>query len=106
MKIVMLEGLRVDESFTAMPARLRILETGEEDRLPWTAAEVTIQEGKFHQVKRMFEAAGSRVLYLKRISMGELTLDPALSPGQYRKLTEEELRLIGALKGEGANADH
>ena len=84
--------------FTAQPAQLEILGR--------TEARVTVHEGKFHQVKRMFEAAGSRVLYLKRISMGELTLDPALSPGQYRKLTEEELRLIGALKGEGANADH
>lgn len=53
--------------------------------------ELTIQEGKFHQVKRMFEAVGKRVTYLKRISMGSLTLDENLALGEYRELTTEEL---------------
>ena len=53
--------------------------------------ELTITEGKFHQVKRMFEAVGKKVLYLKRIAMGELKLDETLQPGEYRELTEEEL---------------
>lgn len=55
---------------------------------------LTIREGKFHQVKRMFEALGCRVVYLKRLSMGSLTLDEDLKPGQYRPLTEEELKKL------------
>ncbi len=52
---------------------------------------VTIREGKFHQVKRMFEAVGRQVLFLKRISFGSLKLDETLSPGEYRGLTKEEI---------------
>ncbi len=58
---------------------------------------LTIHEGKFHQVKRMFEALGCRVVFLKRLSMGTLCLDPALLPGEYRPLTQKEL---AGLKGE------
>ncbi len=56
--------------------------------------ELTIQEGKFHQVKRMFESRGKKVLYLKRISMGGVELDRSLRPGQWRYLTEEEIRQL------------
>ena len=77
------EGLRVDETFTAMPAGLEILDPGNE-------VKVTIREGKFHQIKRMFEAVGREVLYLKRLSMGPLALDGSLPPGAYRRLKEEE----------------
>ena len=77
------QGLRVDETLTAMPAVLEILESANEVR-------VTIREGKFHQVKRMFAAVGREVLYLKRLSMGPLTLDNGLAAGAYRRLTEEE----------------
>ena len=52
---------------------------------------VTIHEGKFHQIKKMFVAAGSQVLYLKRLCMGSLRLDEKLKPGEYRKLTKEEI---------------
>ena len=52
---------------------------------------VTIREGKFHQIKRMFEACGKKVVYLKRLSMGSLTLDPALPEGEWRELTEQEV---------------
>lgn len=69
--------------FTALPARLELL--GER------RCHLTIQEGKFHQVKRMFASLGVTVTYLKRISMGSLTLDGALQPGEYRSLTEREL---------------
>ena len=55
---------------------------------------VTIHEGKFHQVKRMFEAVGSEVLYLKRLSMGTLVLDESLAPGAYRRLTEQEIQML------------
>lgn len=57
---------------------------------------VTLHEGRYHQIKRMFEALDNRVSYLKRISMKELVLDETLKPGEYRKLTEEE---IISLKG-------
>ena len=53
---------------------------------------LTITEGKFHEVKRIFEAVQNRVLFLKRISMGSLVLDATLVPGTYRRLTEEELK--------------
>src|SRR5690606_13593751 len=53
--------------------------------------ELTIHEGKFHQVKRMFEAVGSGVVYLQRVSMGPLLLDPALPFGAWRELTDEEI---------------
>lgn len=56
---------------------------------------VTIHEGRFHQIKRMFEALGSNVTALKRISMGSLVLDESLPPGEYRKLTEDELAKLG-----------
>jgi 16S rRNA pseudouridine516 synthase len=55
---------------------------------------VTIREGKFHQIKRMFAAVGREVLYLKRLSMGPLALDGTLPPGAYRRLTEEEESVI------------
>lgn len=55
---------------------------------------ITISEGRKHQVKRMLKAVGCYVVYLKRISIGELTLDETLSKGHYRKLTEEELRIL------------
>ncbi len=55
---------------------------------------LAIQEGKFHQVKRMFEAVGMKVLYLKRLSIGSLVLDDGLAPGEYRRLTEQELECL------------
>lgn len=59
---------------------------------------LTITEGKFHQVKRMFRAVGKEVIYLKRISMGTLTLPEDLKPGEYRALTDEELEHLKALR--------
>lgn len=83
------EGLKVDEEFTAMPAELTILKSDEISEI-----ELMIMEGKFHQVKRMFEAVGKKVVYLKRLSMGELTLDETLPIGSYRPLTEDELKKL------------
>ncbi len=80
------EGLCVDGEFTALPAKLSILEK--------KLAEVTIHEGKYHQVKRMFEAVGRKVLRLKRISMGPIRLDEALAEGGYRRLSGEEKRKL------------
>lgn len=89
-------GMKVDEELTAMPARLRFLTKEEQkDFCPeGEAAAVTLQEGKFHQVKRMFAATGNEVLYLKRMAMGGLTLDKRLQPGEYRELSEQELFLV------------
>lgn len=56
-----------------------------------TSVYITIHEGRYHQIKRMFESVGNEVVFLKRLSMGSLTLDPSLKPGEYRALTEEEL---------------
>lgn len=82
------EGLDLGD-FTSMPAELKILSAGEESEI-----EVTVYEGKFHQVKRMFEAVGKKVLYLKRLSMGKLYLDERLEVGEYRPLTQEEIGLL------------
>ncbi len=59
---------------------------------------ITIVEGKFHQVKKMFEAVGNKVVYLKRISFASLPLDPKLSLGEYRFLTDEEIDIIGGTR--------
>lgn len=83
------KGLQVDEDFKAMPAKLTILSQGE-----FSEITLIIQEGKFHQVKRMFEAVGKKVVYLKRLSMGSLQLDESLQPGEYREVTQEELALL------------
>lgn len=58
--------------------------------------EITIQEGKFHQIKKMVKAlpGGKEILYLRRISMGALRLDPKLAPGEFRKLSEDEIRIL------------
>lgn len=73
----------------AMPARLSVLETAPDKNISYI--NVTIQEGKFHQVKRMFRAVGKRVIYLKRTGFGCLTLPEDLALGGYRRLTEEEI---------------
>lgn len=83
------EGLFIDKEFTALPANLTILSSG-----PVSEIQVEIFEGKFHQVKRMFQAVNKTVLYLKRLSMGPLTLDENLTPGAYRPLTQRELSLL------------
>ena len=87
-------GLQL-EDFTAMPAELRILQAGGATSL----GEVTLREGKFHQVKRMFSVCGHEVLTLKRLRFGPLTLGEDLSEGEWRELTEEELRLLRAACG-------
>jgi len=78
-------GLDIGEKSCTLPARLEIIKCGGESEVY-----VTIQEGKFHQIKRMFEAVGCHVFYLKRLSMGTLVLDQNLKAGEYRKLTEKE----------------
>jgi len=82
-------GVTLDDGYKAMPAELQIVRAGEISEI-----ELVIQEGKFHQVKRMFKAVDMTVIYLKRIKMGGLPLDESLAPGAYRKLTLEEINFV------------
>lgn len=82
-----MRGITLADGTETMPAELVIQEQDEAG----AKTLLTIREGKFHQVKRMFEALGCQVIYLKRLSMGSLKLDEKLSPGEYRPLTDEEL---------------
>lgn len=83
------KGVVLDDGYETMPSQLKILKSDEMSEI-----ELTIHEGKFHQVKRMFESVGKKVVYLKRLSMGKLKLDETLELGDYRELTEEEVKLI------------
>ena len=89
LKLIEIPGMDLGD-FTAQPARLEILQAGEESSL----AEVTVAEGKFHQVKRMFAAAGHEVTGLHRRRFGPLELDGSLREGEWREVTEEELSLL------------
>lgn len=82
-------GMVLDDGLCCLPAGLEILQSGEESE-----ALVTLREGKFHQVKRMLAQRGKPVVYLKRVRMGNLPLDPALSRGDFRFLTPEELEIL------------
>ena len=79
-------GVALEDGYVTLPAELEILSSGDRK----SEIRLTIYEGKFHQVKRMFESRGRFVVFLKRVSMGPLKLDEALMPGEYRALTEEE----------------
>ena len=77
------QGVDIGEDKMTLPAKVKLLEDKK--------IELTIMEGKFHQVKRMLKAVGNEVVYLKRLSMGSLTLDSDLNLGEYRSLTKEEI---------------
>ena len=86
-------GVSLDDGYVTKPAKLHIIKSGPESEI-----ELTITEGKFHQVKRMFQSVGKEVVYLKRLSMGPLELDPSLGLGEYRQLTQGELDLLKTRK--------
>lgn len=86
------EGIVLPDGLACLPADLTILSVDTESET--SRIEITIREGKFHQIKRMFSAVGMEVVYLKRLTMGPLGLDPALAPGEYRRLTEDEISLL------------
>lgn len=86
------KGIVIDDGYQCKPAHLDILRSDEVSEI-----EITITEGKFHQVKRMFEAVGKKVVYLKRLQMGKLKLDEKLALGKYRELSEEELAYCESL---------
>jgi len=76
-------GIDIGDDKPTLPCRIEMVT---ED-----SVNITIHEGRFHQIKRMFEAVGNEVIFLKRLSMGTLVLDQALGEGEYRHLTKEEL---------------
>lgn len=88
------QGVTLDDGYVTMPAKLRILSSGSAVMERVSEIELTIMEGKFHQVKRMFQAVGKKVVYLKRFSMGPLLLDQNLALGKSRELTEQELEAL------------
>lgn len=87
------QGVILDDGYQTMPAKLVILKSGAQSEV-----ELTIQEGKFHQVKRMFAAVGKYVTYLKRLSMGPLQLDHELALGSYRELLADEMEALQKIK--------
>ncbi len=80
------QGVDIGDDKKTLPGKIEILDD--------THIHLTICEGRYHQVKRMLQAVGSEVLYLKRISFGTLTLDESLEKGSYRALTEEEITAL------------
>ncbi|KGP71215.1 pseudouridine synthase [Pontibacillus yanchengensis] len=82
-------GIVLDDGYETKPAELEIIHSG-----PTSEIELVITEGKFHQVKRMFESVDKQVTYLKRISMAGLELDEDLEPGEYRELNDDEIELL------------
>ena len=84
------DGLVLDDGYKCKSARLEILESSKDK----SCANIYITEGKFHQVKRMMKALETTVTYLKRLSIGSLILDESLKLGEYRYLTDKELKKI------------
>ncbi len=83
------QGIELKD-FTTKPSTLIIKERGPD----YTTAEIVISEGKFHQIKRMFEAVGCKIIYLKRTAFGEIELDGSLKSGEYRPLKDSELEYV------------
>ncbi len=83
------EGVILDDGYKTLPADLKIIKSSN-----ISSIELTIFEGKFHQVKRMFESVNKKVIFLKRIAIGNLKLDKNLDIGKYRYLIESELNLL------------
>lgn len=83
-------GIVLDDGYKCLEAKLEILSSNDDG----SEVRITIQEGKFHQVKRMFEAVDKKVTYLKREEFGGLLLDSELEEGEYRELTDDELSLL------------
>lgn len=86
------KGMDIGDEKPCLPAQLTIVESG-----AISSVRIKIQEGRYHQIKRMFQAVDKEVVYLKRLSMGSLTLDPNLKPGEYRLLTSDEIERLKAL---------
>ncbi|HHV96114.1 MAG TPA: rRNA pseudouridine synthase [Clostridiaceae bacterium] len=83
------EGVILDDGYKTLPAKLKILKQGNRSEV-----EIEIYEGKFHQIKRMFDAVGKKVKYLRRISIANVKLDENLKSGEFRELNQEELDML------------
>lgn len=79
-------GVTLDDGYVCMPSKIKLINEHE--------ALLTIKEGKYHQVKRMFEALSMKVTYLKRVSFGPIELDEKLEKGHFRPLTDKEVELL------------
>ena len=86
-------GITLDDGYKCKSAKLEILDSSDEE----STCEVILTEGKFHQVKRMFDALDMKVIYLKRIMFCNITLDNSLKEGEYRHLSEEEINLLKSI---------
>jgi 16S rRNA pseudouridine516 synthase len=91
------QGILLEDGYKSLPAKLEILSVEERaddfgELISWV--HVVITEGKYHQIKRMFQALGKRVIFLKRIEIAEITLDPTLGLGEYRELTKDEIKRL------------
>lgn len=84
------DGIVLDDGYKCLAAKLEIIENIDSTSKVY----VTIHEGKYHQVKRMFESLGKKVVYLKRIKIGQISLDESLAEGEYRKLSSEEVEVL------------
>lgn len=88
-------GVDIGEGYITKSASLEILKNSiDEHGKEFSEVFVTISEGKFHQVKRMFHAVGKEVTFLKRVMMGSLELDKKLELGEYRELTDKEVKML------------
>lgn len=85
-------GIEIGDDTPTLPAKISLIENNDKPGL--YLYEVIIHEGRYHQVKRMFEAFGSNVVYLRRLSIGPLVLDESMAEGMYRRLTDEEKMLL------------
>lgn len=92
------KGIVLDDGYKTLASDLVIIESGDVSEI-----QLTIYEGKFHQVKRMFQSRDKKVIYLKRMSMGDLKLDEKLELGEYRELTDEELDILKGSKSNHKN---
>ncbi|ASQ47531.1 16S rRNA pseudouridine(516) synthase [Leptotrichia sp. oral taxon 498] len=91
-KKILENGIKLEENFVTKKAKIEIIDKDEDIKV--NSVFITISEGKFHQVKRMFKFVENEVLYLKRVKMGKLLLPEDLKLGEYRELSEEEMNLI------------
>lgn len=94
------KGVMLEDGYVTMPAHLEIIQDIEHVEGRCTLIQLTIKEGKFHQVKRMFEAVNKKVIALTRLTMGPLKLDEELAQGEYRELTEAEVHALKNHRGE------
>jgi 16S rRNA pseudouridine516 synthase len=85
-----LKGVVLEDGYKTMPSELKVIKSDDET----TLVEITIKEGKFHQIKRMFSSVSMEVVELKRLSMGSVVLDENLKEGDYRVLTDSELKSL------------